>query len=282
MTLQELGNANFENFIGLNEGYSEIAYQFTAHILTLGYAVMGAALLYFILTIKQVDKRFQMSNILSGVVMVSAFLLLYSQAQNWTSSFEFDITRGKYFLNPEGDLFNNGYRYLNWLIDVPMLLFQILFVVSLTKSSFSSVRNQFWFSGALMIITGYIGQFHEVTDLPKFFIWGAVSTVFFIHILWLMNKVIKEGKEGISPKGQRILSTIWKVFLVSWFLYPGAYLMPYLTGIDGFFYSEDGVMARQLVYTVADVASKVVYGVLLGNLALELSTKHHRKAPNLA
>ncbi|WP_035334410.1 bacteriorhodopsin [Dokdonia sp. PRO95] len=268
---QELGNANFENFIGATEGFSEIAYQFTSHILTLGYAVMLAGLLYFILTIKNVDKKFQMSNILSAVVMVSAFLLLYAQAQNWTSSFTYNEEVGRYFLDPSGDLFNNGYRYLNWLIDVPMLLFQILFVVSLTSSKFSSVRNQFWFSGAMMIITGYIGQFHEVSNLTAFLVWGAISSAFFFHILWVMKKVIKEGKEGISPAGQKILSNIWILFLISWTLYPGAYLMPYLTGVDGFLYSEDGVMARQLVYTIADVCSKVIYGVLLGNLAITLS-----------
>ncbi len=271
--MQNLGNSNFENYIGATEGFSEIAYQFTSHILTLGYAVMLAGLLYFILTIKKVDKRFQMSNILSAVVMVSAFLLLYAQANNWTNSFTFNADSGKYFLNPEGDLFNNGYRYLNWLIDVPMLLFQILFVVSLTKSNFASIRNQFWISGALMIITGYIGQFYEVTNLTAYFIWGAISSIFFFHILWVMHKVIKEGKENISAKGQKILNNIWYLFLISWFLYPGAYLMPYLGGIDGYFYSEDGVMARQLTYTIADVSSKVIYGVLLGNLAITLSSK---------
>lgn len=271
--MKQLGNSNFENYIGLTEGYSEIAYQLVSHILTLGYAVMLAGLLYFILTIKKVDKKFQMSNILSAVVMVSAFLLLYAQANNWTNSFTFDIEKGKYFLNPEGDLFNNGYRYLNWLIDVPMLLFQILFVVTLTKSKFSSIRNQFWFSGALMIITGYIGQFYEVTNLTYFFVWGGISTVFFFHILYLMKKVINEGKEGISSKGKSILDNIWVLFLISWFLYPGAYLMPHLLGIEGFFYSEAGVVGRQITYTIADVSSKVIYGVLLGNLAMTLSSK---------
>ncbi len=278
--MQQLGDANFENYIGATEGFSEMAYQMTSHVLTLGYAVMLAGLLYFVLTIKNVDKKFQMSNILSAVVMVSAFLLLYAQAGNWTDSFTFDAARGKYFLDPNGDLFNNGYRYLNWLIDVPMLLFQILFVVTLTKSKFSSIRNQFWFSGAMMIITGYIGQFYEVSDKPLFFIWGAVSTLFFFHILWLMKKVINEGKDGISPRGQKILSNIWVLFLISWFLYPGAYLMPYLGGLDGFLYNESGVVGRQITYTVADVCSKVIYGILLGNLAMTLSTKKNVETVN--
>lgn len=269
--MNELGNATFENYIGLNEGYSEMAYQMVSHVLTLGYAVMLASLLYFVLTLKQVAPKYRMSNILSVVVMVSAFLLLYVQAQNWTTAFEFDIERGKYFLAPGVDLFNNGYRYLNWLIDVPMLLFQILFVVSLTKSSFSSVRNQFWVSGTLMIVTGYIGQFYEVTDLVMFALWGAISTVFFGHILWLMRKVIQEGKEGIPANAKSTLSGIWVLFLVSWMLYPGAYLMPHLLGVNGVFFSEVGVVAREITYTVADVSSKVIYGVMLGVAAQQLS-----------
>jgi len=269
--MKELINANFENYVGSVDGFTEMAYQMVAHTLTLGYAVMLAGLLYFVLTIRTVAPKFRMSNILSGVVMVSAFLLLYAQANNWTQSFVFDTTTGLYFLNEEGDLFNNGYRYLNWLIDVPMLLFQILFVVSLTKSSFTSIRNQFWFSGAMMILTGYIGQFYEVSNLTAFFVWGAISTAFFFHILYLMHKVIKEGKEGIPQAAQKTLQSIWILFLVSWFLYPGAYLMPHLAGIEGAFFNETGVVARQITYTIADVSSKVIYGVLLGKVATELS-----------
>src|SRR6056297_1083095 len=264
-------DANFENFIGATEGFSEMAYQMTSHVLTLGYAVMAAGLLYFILTLKTVSPKYRMSNILSGVVMVSAFLLLYAQQVNWTTAFTFDSETGRYFLQPGEDLFNNGYRYLNWLIDVPMLLFQILFVVTLTKSSFTSIRNQFWFSGALMIITGYIGQFYEVSNPTKFFIWGAISTAFFVHVLWVMKKVINEGKENIPLKAQKTLNHIWILFLISWFLYPGAYLMPHLLGLEGAFYNEAGVVGRQMTYTVADISSKVIYGVLLGNVATILS-----------
>ena len=69
---------------------------------------------------------------------------------------------------PEADAFTNGYRYLNWLIDVPMLLFQILFVVTLTSARRGSYRNGFFISGPLMIITGYIGQFYETTNMTAF------------------------------------------------------------------------------------------------------------------
>jgi bacteriorhodopsin len=263
-----LGNATFENYVGLEQGYSEIAYQLSAHVLTLGYAVMLAALFYFILTIKTVAPKYRISSVLSVVVMVSAFLLLFVQRENWVEAFTFSQETGRYMLDPNhgGDLFNNGYRYLNWLIDVPMLLLQILFVVSLTTSSFTSIRNQFWFSGTMMILTGYVGQYYEVTSPIAFFIWGGISTLFFIHILVVMRKVIKEGQEGIPDQASKYLGTIWWIFLFSWLLYPVAYVMPYIAPL-----SESGVVARHLVYSIADVASKVIYGIYLTMVAKVLS-----------
>jgi bacteriorhodopsin len=269
--LVNLGNATFENYVGLT-GYTEMAYQMSAHVLTVGYAVMLAALFYFILTMKTVAPKYRVSSVLSVVVMVSAFLLLMIQQQNWTSAFVFDAEAGLYVLGSGNDQFNNGYRYLNWLIDVPMLLFQILFVVSLTTSSFSSVRNQFFFSGTLMIVTGYIGQYYEVTNPTLFLAWGAVSTVFFVHILLVMKKVITEGQQGAPEQAQRYLGMIWKLFFVSWMLYPGAYLMPYLfsLGLEPAM-SEAAVVGRHMTYTVADVSSKVIYGILLTLTAQEMS-----------
>lgn len=273
---ERLGNATFENYVGLENGLSEMSFQMVAHVLTVGYAVMFAALIYFILTIKTVKPQYRTTAVLSVVVMVSAGLLLFIQAQNWVNAFAFDTTQGRYFLADGAALFNNGYRYLNWLIDVPMLLFQILFVVSLTKSSFSSVRNRFWFSGTMMIVTGYIGQFYEVTNFTLFVVWGTVSTIFFIDILITMKKVIAEGSEGIPADAKRYMGYIWTVFFWSWMLYPGAYLMPYLippglepslTGIA----AEAAVVGRQLTYTIADVSSKVVYGILLTIVAQIMS-----------
>lgn len=270
--ISSLGNATFENYVGMESGFTEMAYQMSAHVLTLGYAIMLAGLLYFVLTIKTVAPKYRISSVLSVVVMVSAFLLLFVQSQNWTGAMVYDADSARYVLGDGNDLFNNGYRYLNWLIDVPMLLFQILFVVSLTKSSFSSIRNGFWFSGTAMIITGYIGQFYEVSNPTLFFVWGFISTVFFFHILYLMKKVITEGKEGAPAKAQKYLGTIWTLFLFSWMLYPGAYLMPYLfsLGLEPAL-SETAVVARHITYTIADVSSKVIYGILLTLAAQEMS-----------
>ena len=256
----------FENYFS----YEPMSFDMVAHVLTLGYAVMLAALFYFILTMRTVAPQYRISSVLSVVVMVSAALLLFIQAQNWTAAFTFDAETATYVLASQENAFNNGYRYLNWLIDVPMLLFQILFVVSLTTSKFSSIRNQFWFSGAAMILTGYVGQFYEVSNVSLWLIWGAISTAFFVHILILMRRVIQEGSQDVPPAAARLLNGIWLLFLFSWMLYPGAYLMPLAVDLIG---GEAAVVGRQITYTIADVSSKVIYGVLLTQVAQILSER---------
>jgi bacteriorhodopsin len=253
---------NFENLIIANQGISPMTFDMVAQILTLGFAVMLAALFYFVLTIRTVAPQYRISSVLSVVVMVSAFLILFYQAQSWTQTFTFNFSTGLYELAPGAEAFSNGYRYLNWLIDVPMLLFQILFIVNITRERRATLRNWFFFSGAMMIITGYIGQFYEAqADLTPFFIWGTISTLFFLHVLYLIYRVIQESRKTMSKRAGDNMQLIWYLFFVSWMLYPGAYLMPI------FLNNEAGIVGRQLTYTIADISSKVIYGVMLTYVA---------------
>ena len=241
--------------------YSPMAYEIVSHTLTLGFGVMLAALFYFILTLRNVAPRYRTSNVISVVVMVSAFLILFFQQQSWYNAFAYNAAAGVYERIGDAHLFSNGYRYLNWLIDVPMLLLQILFVVEITREQRSKLRNWFFFSGSMMILTGYIGQFYETTNTAALLIWGALSTIFFVHVLYLINRVIADAKTKLPAPAAKIMGSIWWLFLISWMLYPGGYLMPVLMN------SEAGVVGRQLVYTIADISSKVIYGVLLSMVA---------------
>lgn len=255
--------------------YSPMAYEMVSQVLTLGFAVMLAALFYFVLTMRTVAPKYRISSVLSVVVMVSAFLILYFQQTSWTNAFQFNAATGLYERAAQADGFSNGYRYLNWLIDVPMLLFQILFVVEISRSQRNRTRNWFFFSGAMMIITGYIGQFFETTNTTALLVWGAISTAFFVHVLILIRGVIRDGGMGLPQEATKVLNTIWWLFVVSWMLYPGGYLMPVLMN------SEAGVVGRQITYTVADISSKVIYGILLTQVA-QIRSKAEGYTPEAA
>lgn len=249
------------------------AYEIVSHILTLGYAAMAASLLYFVLTKNDNMPKYRMSSVLSVVVMTSALLLLYAQKQSWTDAYTFTGTA--YALRDGAELFTNGYRYLNWMIDVPMLLIQILFVAGIVGVARTSYMTKFSFSGVLMIITGYIGQFYEpgriTENVTAWLVWGFISTVFFIWVLVLITRVIKEGSSNMQgSKAQKIFGAILPLFYVSWFLYPGAYLMPLLMTLGVADY-EFTIVAQQMTYTIADISSKVIYGVMLNVASTILS-----------
>jgi bacteriorhodopsin len=266
-------NLSMENFVQ----YSPMAFDIVSHVLTLGFAVMIAALLYFVLTIRTVAPQYRISSVLSVVVMVSAFLILFAQQQSWQNAFAFDPQLGLYVRNPDTLAFTNGFRYLNWLIDVPMLLLQILFVVAISQARRASLRNTFFLTGGLMIITGYIGQFYEVgaENLSQFLIWGTISTVFFVVVLWQMFGLLREARRNMSPEAGVWTTRIWWLFFFSWMLYPGAYLAPLLldstaTLVDpatAGSISEIAVVGRQITFTIADIVSKVIYGVFLTIMA---------------
>jgi bacteriorhodopsin len=133
----------------------------------------------------------------------------------------------------------------------------------------------------LMIVTGYIGQFYEPgrPDLSEnatlfWLLWGAISTVFYVLILITMIKVIDQGAENMKTSSMvGLFKFIKPWFLITWTIYPVAYLMPALlsgtpggAGIDSLV-----VVSQQILYTIADVTSKVVYGIMLNTVSTFLS-----------
>lgn len=247
-------------------------FELVQHVLTFGFAAMGAALLYFILTIKDNAPRYRPSSVLSGVVMVSAFLLLFLQAQSWENAF---VLEGTKYIASGNSTFTNGFRYLNWLIDVPHLLIQILFVAGIVGVAFRKYLVRFTTSGSLMIITGYIGQFYEPgrgaeTDATLWLIWGGISTLFYIWVLVLITQVIKEGRANMKgSKAEPLFAAILPLFYVAWTIYPVAYVMPIFNASAEIF--ALAIVSQQVLYTIADVTSKIFYGVMLNVSSTRLS-----------
>jgi bacteriorhodopsin len=255
-------------------------FELVSHVLTLGYAAMGAALLYFILTKNDNSPKYRPSSVLSVVVMVSAFLLLFMQQLSWADAYVLNAAGTEYVLAPDAKLFTNGFRYLNWLIDVPNLLIQILFVAGIVGAAFRKYLRNFALSGMLMIVTGYIGQFYEPgrlnANVPVWLVWGIISTLFYIVVLVLITRVIKEGVANMKgSKAQSLFGFILPLFYVSWTIYPVAYVMPWLIdfGVD---YGL-AVASQQVLYTVADITSKIFYGVILNISSTILSEEEGYK-----
>jgi bacteriorhodopsin len=250
-------------------------FEIVSHVLTLGYAAMAAATFYFLLTIKDNAPRYRMSSVLSTVVMVSAVILLFMQQQSWVNSYGLNAGNTAYVLRAGGELFSNGYRYLNWLIDVPNLLIQILFVAGITGLMFRKYLVQFAASGMLMVVTGYIGQYFEpgrsTADVFQWLLWGVISTAFYVVVLVLITRVIEQGVKNMKgSKAVGIFAAILPLFYISWTIYPVAYIIPLFIETLGW---GTSIMVQQVLYTVADITSKIFYGVMLNTASTILSNE---------
>lgn len=237
--------------------YSDVQYNIVSHFLTFGFGAMAVGLVYFLISKKNVMPKYQPASVLSAIVMISALLILINQAISWANAFTWN---GEVWI-PSDATFNNGYRYVNWSIDVPALFTQILIVLSVSGSKLKNLWGKFTIGALLMIWTGYIGQYYETTDMSALMIWGAISTLFMIWIVYIFAMQIFTNVPNLSPQAASKIKTIWWVTILSWTLYPIAYGIPFV-------WAEPwGVVTRQVLYTIADVVSKVVYGILISQFA---------------
>lgn len=248
---------NIENMLT----FTPVQWQLVAHILILGFATMAAGFVYFLATLREVAPRYRIASVLGAIVMVSAFLLLYAQWQSWQTTYAFQ--NGE-FVRSEG-IFSNGFRYLNWLIDVPMLLLQLVVILGLGAAASRKLGFIFVGSGVAMILLGYVGQFYEVTNLTALWIWGGISTVFYLILLYYVWVEIGKAVQRMPAPASATMKTIRWLFLIAWTIYPLAYIMPAILP------TADGVVLRQAIYTIADITSKVIYGVLVTKVAMDLS-----------
>ncbi|MEM7600718.1 MAG: bacteriorhodopsin [Verrucomicrobiota bacterium] len=259
--------------------FSPAEFQAVAHVLTLGSAVFAAAIFYFILTLRQVSPKYRMTNVISLVVTVSAFFMLTIQAFSWTSTFLFDSESGEY-VRKEGHLFSNGFRYMNWAIDVPHLLLQLVIIIpALAMAKKVSYAVQFAVGGLLMVLASWYAAFFEnghlvdgVSPVP-FWVWYLVGWAGYVWILVVLFKAIKAGRQNTPKESQPLWTAITAIFLVSWNLYAFALVQPALGAFFEPLWSSESVAARHIIFTFADITSKAVYGVLLSTIAVQVSKR---------
>lgn len=111
-----------------------------------------------------------------------------------------------------------------------------------------------------MIATGYPG---EVADTIRGrAVWGAVSTVPFAYILFVLWFEMKGAIMRQPQQVQTLISGMRWLILASWGVYPIAYLLPEI-GITG----ATATVSVQIGYTIADLLAKPVFGLLAFSIA---------------
>ena len=112
-----------------------------------------------------------------------------------------------------------------------------------------------------MIALGYPGE--VASDGSTRFLWGALSTIPFTYILYVLWGQLNRAAEKNSAYVKVLLRNTRLLLLGTWGFYPIAFVLPLLGAAEG----AATQVGLQVGYSIADIAAKCGYGVMIYAIA---------------
>jgi bacteriorhodopsin len=249
---------------------TDIQFQCVYNTLSFALASMMASTMFLWLRSFAVNPKYQSAVFISGLVTFIAAYHYIRIFNSWVEAYSYtEKTGNQTFPALTGVPFNDAYRYMDWLLTVPLLLIEILLVMKLEAGTFNCKAWTLGFGSALMIVSGYYGELVVTGDLtPRWRCWGA-SMVFFLYIVYellLGLSAATNAEEDAEIKGK--IRTAQVMTVLSWCTYPVVYLFPML-GIS----AASSVVSIQLGYCVSDIISKCGVGIVIYQISYAKSSK---------
>jgi len=245
---------------------TDLQYQAVYNVLSFALASMMATTMYLWFRSFAVKPEFQSAVLISGLVTFIAAYHYIRIFNSWVEAYEYTTKAGPTLT---GVPFNDAYRYMDWLLTVPLLLVEILLVMKLPEAEYSSKAQSLGLGSALMIISGYYGELVVTGDLTPRWVCWCISMIFFLYIVYeLLVGLAAATNEENDPIVKGKIQTAQLVTVVSWCTYPVVYLFPML-GIN----AAESVVAIQIGYCVSDIISKCGVGLLIYQITYAKSSK---------
>ena len=220
---------------------------------------MLACTIYTLVSQQRVLAKYRNALVMSSMV---TFIAGYHYLRIF-DSFKHASTNGMVKLDGSQDAFNEAYRYVDWLLTVPLLLVEVIAVLALTREVSRSLIMRLVPASAAMIALGYPGEIASGADAQNTqIIYGVLSTIPFLYILYILfvelGKSLERQPEGVAKS----VSNLRLLLIATWGVYPIAYMFN-IWGTA----SQESFVAVQVGYTLADVLAKCVFGLTILKIA---------------
>merc|ERR1712185_148551 len=256
-------------------------------MLSLGLASMAASTVFFFLRLGSFAERYKAALCFTGLVTFIAMYHYFRIFNSFTESYtpceatvrsdnvtviNYNACDADVFgYTPTGIPFNDAYRYVDWLLTVPLLLIEIVLVMRLPEAETTKRCTVLGISSALMIINGSPG---ETTGNPatRWCFW-TLSMIPFCYIVYTLFIGLKESQDKQPEECREQVKWACWATVISWCTYPLVYIFPMLSGsTEGKAGLTAGAMvAVQMGYTVSDIISKCGVGFLVYRIGLTKS-----------
>merc|ERR1711937_660598 len=237
---------------------TDAQFELVYNALSFTLASMMATTIFCWLRVSSIHEKYKNALVISGLVTFIAAYHYIRIFNSWVEAYEYPkapVSGGAMELaNPTltGVPFNDAYRYMDWLLTVPLLLIEILLVMKLDEKTYSEKAKTLGVGSALMIVSGYYGELVISGDLtPRWMCW-FISMMFFLYIVYELLVGLSEATNSeADPVIKSKIQTAQVMTVISWCTYPVVYLFPML-GIN----AAHAVMGIQIGYCVSDIISK--------------------------
>jgi bacteriorhodopsin len=224
------------------------------------FATMAAATIFLWLGRSQVGPAYKTALTISGLVCAIAAYHYFRIFESWSSAYEVKDN----VITATGYAFNDAYRYVDWLLTVPLLLIELILVMRLSSDETISKSLKLGSAAALMIVLGYPGEI--ATDFNTRFLWGTLSAIPFVYIMWQLFAGLGASINSQHESVRGLVKNARLLTFASWGFYPIVYMIPY-TNLAG----STVQVGVQVGYTIADLIAKAGVGVLIYLIAVRKS-----------
>lgn len=219
---------------------------------SLVFATFFGAALYFFFSRSDLPRRYRSSVTVGGTVLAIAAYHYFRIFESFAGAYE--VTGG--VASPTGVVFNEAYRYMDWIITVPLLVVELILVMGLSRDRTRSLLARLVPASFAMIAFGYPGEL--TTDTSAQYLWWALGMVPFVYILYVLftevSGIISEQPAAVQGRFRLVRSTL----IVTWLFYPIAYLFPVVLGN-----TAGAFVAENIGYALADITAKAGYGLVI-------------------
>lgn len=234
-----------------------------------GIATFAAATLFFWFGRSQVSHHYKTALTITGLVTFIAFYHYWRIFESWGEAYQ--VLGG--VVTETGAEFNRAYRYVDWLLTVPLLLVELILVMRLSRSETVSKSLTLGGAAALMILLGYPGEVSGGIDSTRL-LWGALSMIPFLYIVFSLYTSLGAAIDRQPEEVRGLIRLARNLTVVSWFFYPVVYFLPFVLSLSG----GTTIAAIEVGYTIADITAKAVFGLVIYAIAVRKSDVEGMKA----
>jgi len=204
-----------------------------------------AATVFFFLERSSVPAGWRVSITVAGLVTGVAFIHYIYMREVWIMTGESPTV----------------YRYIDWLITVPLLMLEFYFVLAAVRKISGGIFWRLLIGTLVMLVGGYLGEAGYINALLGFII-GMAGWFYILYEVF-------SGEAGklAAKSGNKTLATAFSamrmIVTIGWAVYPLGYVFGYLTG---------GVDANSLnvIYNAADFLNKIAFGLIIWAAAMQM------------